>query len=175
MPFQRRSRLTALLTFLLFIIIVYIRTGEKQTRTSDFYTRTNEALERADAAPVDNNPSYAEKLPNSDVSDRLSQAEKEAKEKANAKGEDFFGDRSKSIILEEDDAQRQRQSSDQKILESGNGLDQQSIYEESGVAKIGNADASAEKSNAGDDDRKTDEEYELNAELNSILKKGPSM
>lgn len=175
MPFQRRSRLTVLLTFLIFVIIIYVRTGEQQTRSSDFYTRTSEALDRAAAAPVkDEDPRYAEQTFNSKVVDRLNQAEKQAKQKADAKGAQFFGDKSRGEILEKDNAERQKQLADQEILGDENGAVPQNSYQEDGVAKVRNTAAPAAATKGWSDDKKTDEEYEVDQELNSILKKGPS-
>ena len=175
MPFQRRSRLTLFLTTLLLIIIIYIRTGEQRTRSSDFYTRTSEALDRAAAVPNnEDNPSYAEQTQKSQVADRLNQAERQAKQKADAKGAQYFGDKSKSEILEEYNVAQQKQLSDQELLAAENGAVRQSSYQEDGVAKVGNTVTPAAATKGWNDDKKTDEEYEVDFELNSILKKGPS-
>ena len=174
MPIQRCSRLTVLLVIIL-VILIYIRNGEKQTRTSDFYTRTNEALDRAAEAPVGSESlHFAEQRPGSGVADRVDRAKKEAKQKANAKGADFFGDKSINDILEEDDAQRQRQRDDQEVLEANNVKIVPSNYEEDGVANVGNTGDPAAATKGLSDDNETKEQREVDIELNSILKKGPS-
>ena len=175
MPFQRRSRLTLFLTSLLLIIIIYIRTGEQRTRSSDFYTRTSEALDRAAAAPVnDDNPRYAEQTHKSQIADRLNQAERQAKQKADAKGAQYFGDKSKSEILEEYNVAQQKQEGDQEPLRGENGAVPQISYHIDGSARVGNTAAPVATTKGWNDDKKTEEEYEVDLELNSILKKGPS-
>lgn len=175
MLFQRRSRLPVFLTFLLFVIIIYIRTGEQRTRSSDFYTKTSEALDKAAAAPVDKgSPRYAEQTQKSQVADRLNQAERQAKQKADAKGAQYFGDKSRSEILEEYDVEKQKQASEQDLLEGENGAVRHDSYQEDGVARVGNTVTSAAATKGWNDGQKTDEEYEVDLELNTILKKGPS-
>ena len=174
MPFQRRSRLTLLLV-IIFIIIIYIRTGEKRTRTSDFYTKTKEALDDAAGGRTgDDALDYAHERSNPGLADRVNRAKNEAKQKANAKGADFFGDRSVSAILEEGHGQREGQVDDQKVMEAGGARMSSAGYNDDGVAKVGNTGTPTAATIGWSDARKTDEEYEVDVELDYILKKSPS-
>ena len=173
MPFPRRSRLTGILTLLAIIAIIYIRTGDKQTRSSSFYIRTSEALDRA-ASAKEYEAHYADPVRNTEISDRLNRAEKDAKRAAEAKGAKFFGDKSKDDIMVE---AGRKDGSDQKVMRNGRDTISNGDSGKDGVGEGEDADLSAEATDVVDNERstaKTEKDYEVDMELNTILKRSPS-
>jgi len=137
-----------LIVTLAVLLTLYITSSARQTRSSDFYTKTQEALkarEDAKAADAEN------------VGSRLKAAEELAKKSAEERSQKFMesvGGSEKSVagrvLLNQD----------------GNGK------AVPGVANVGGRphDQHAAKQQQPE----TEEEHEVEVELNAILKKGPS-
>lgn len=145
----RRLKIIILLVILIVLIALYITSGGHTTRTSPFYTRTQDALaaQRAakeeslghtdnaatDSTPLDTGPG------GDDVRKGLKEAEEKAKAAADKKGEEFHGEAGREM-----------------------------------AAQIGLKDAQ-EESNEGRKkaEPETEEQSRVKEELNAILKRSP--
>jgi glutaredoxin len=145
-------RVFGLLIVLAVITTLYMTGSARQTRSSDFYTKTQTELQSREYEK-------AQKLRDADdVSARLKAAESVAKEKANEKSDKFHnsvdgGDKGVAgrVMMKD-------QATEKNKVE--------------GVALVGGKprDREAAKTTA-----ETPEEHEVEVELNAILKKSPSM
>lgn len=151
MPSQRRMRVFGLLIVLIVIITLYMTGSARQTRNSDFYTKTQEALQRKEYEKA------AKERDADNVGSRLRAAEEAAKKTANDKSQKYFdsvdGGSEKSVAGR---VMMNQQGGEKKVQ---------------GVANVGGRprDKSTAKS-----EKETQEEHEVEVELNAILKKSPS-
>lgn len=144
-------RVFGLLIVLAIVTTLYMTGSARQTRSSDFYTKTQTEIQAREYEK-------ATKLRNADdVSARLKAAESVAKEAANEKDEKFHdsvdgGDKGIAgrVIMKE-------QGGDKKKVP--------------GVAGVGGRPKDRE---AAKTEPETQEEHEVELELNAILKKSPS-
>lgn len=149
MPSQRRTRLYGLLLVLTIGILLYITRSSSETRTSPFYVKTQEALQ-----------------------------EKEYVEAARQRDADSVGSR---LQAAKDDARKAADKKGQKYVESVTGADADTKlhgkYKDGkqhpieGVAAVGGR--TQDKTPPKEDE--TNDYHEAELELNSILKKSPSM
>ncbi|KAF2741824.1 glutaredoxin [Sporormia fimetaria CBS 119925] len=149
MPSQRRTRAFVLIVALVILITIYITSGEQQTLTSDFYTKTQEALQAKEYEAA------ARERDAVGVDERLKAAADAAKQAANEKGQQYIdsveGPGEKSVAgrvkLNTDDGEKKFK----------------------GVAMQGgkSRDSAEEKVD------ETPEDHEIEMELNAILKKSP--
>jgi hypothetical protein len=79
MPSQRRSRLIGVLVIVTIIVILYISKGAHQTQNSDFYTKTQQALQEREHEEA------ARQRDADSVQSRLQAAEEQAKKSADDK------------------------------------------------------------------------------------------
>ncbi|KAI8942909.1 hypothetical protein NX059_000948 [Plenodomus lindquistii] len=86
MPSQRRTRLYSILAVITILVFLYMSKGAKQTRESDFYTKTQQALQEKDFAQA------ARQRDADSVGTRLKAAEEQAKKKAGDKDKAIHGD-----------------------------------------------------------------------------------
>lgn len=149
MPSQRRMRLFGILIVITFIIVVYMSRGAHQTQASDFYTKTQEALEERQYEEA------ARQRDAESVGSRLKAAEEQAKRAAEEKYTSVMD----SV---------QGSSKDKKGVAGRVKLDGDKIP---GVAQQGGRprDQAVVKEN------ETVEDHEVEMELNAILKRSPSM
>ncbi|KAJ4368392.1 hypothetical protein N0V83_006749 [Neocucurbitaria cava] len=145
MPSQRRIRLFGVLIVITVIALVYMSRGGHQTRTSDFYTKTQEALQELRYEEA------AKQRDAEDVGSRLKAAEEQAKQAADKKYE------SKKVAVEGDD---------QKSVAGRVKIDGDKVP---GVAAQGGR--SRDQAVVKEDE--TLEDHEVEMELNAILKKSP--
>ncbi|KAF2451404.1 glutaredoxin [Karstenula rhodostoma CBS 690.94] len=148
MPSQRRMRLYVLLLALAIITILYMTGSSSQTRTSPFYTKTQEVLQEQEYVDA------SKQRDAGGVGSRLKVAADDARKAAEEKGQKFVD----SITGgDSDKAPRGRYSKDGK---------QQPLE---GVAAVGGRtqDKKPPKEN------ETEDYHDAEAELNIILKKSP--
>ncbi|KAF1846501.1 glutaredoxin [Cucurbitaria berberidis CBS 394.84] len=145
MPSQRRMRLIAVLALITIIVIVYISRGAHQTHGSDFYTKTQQALQESQFQEA------AKQRDADGVGSRLKAAEDQAKKAADEKYD------SKKVAIEGDDqkgvAGRVKLGGDKVpgvAAQGGRSRDQAIVKED-----------------------ETPEAHEVETELNLILKKSP--
>lgn len=149
MPSQRRVRLFGILVVVTIVVLLYMSRAAHQTQTSDFYTKTQQALQEQEYQEA------ARQRDAESVDSRLKAAEEQAKKSANDKytsvKESVEGPNKKSV------AGRVKLDSDDKVVP--------------GVAAQGgkSRDQAAMKEN------ETLEDHEVEMELNAILKKSPRM
>ncbi|CAO2654980.1 Nn.00g117130.m01.CDS01 [Neocucurbitaria sp. VM-36] len=145
MPSQRRMRLFGVLVVITVIVLVYISRGAHHTHTSDFYTKTQEALQELQYEEA------AKQRDADSVGSRLKVAEEQAKKAADEKYE------SKKVAVEGDD---------QKSVAGRVKLDGEKVP---GVA----AQGGRSRDQAVVNENETTEDHEVEMELNAILKRSP--
>lgn len=134
------------------LVTLYMTSSARHTRSSDFYTKTQDALQAKDRAEA------AKKIEMDDVSARLKAAEDAAKKAADAKGQKL-----QEAVTGEDSTGGERSVAGRVMMK-----DQDEKVP--GVAGVGGkpADRAAAKQ-----EPETEEDYEVEVELNAILKKSP--
>jgi hypothetical protein len=146
MPSQRRMRLYGTLIVITVVVLFYMSKGGQQTLNSDFYTKTQQALQEKEFAEA------AKQRDADSVGSRLKAAEKQAKKNAAEKyievKDSVEGPESKSV------AGRVKMDSD-KVP---------------GVAQQGGRP----RDQAAMKEHETPEDHEVEIEMNAILKKSPS-
>ncbi|KAF2661068.1 glutaredoxin [Lophiostoma macrostomum CBS 122681] len=152
MPSQRRMRVFALLVVLVVIITLYMTDSAHQTRSSDFYKKTQDLLQSKEYEKA------AKQRDADDVDSRLKAAEEAAKKAANDKSQKYFdsvdgGADGKSVAGR---VMMNQQDGDSKKMQ--------------GVAGVGGRPRDREGQKAS---KETQEEHEVEVELNAILKKSP--
>lgn len=148
MPSQRRVRLIALLGLIGVIIIFYMSGSAHQTRNSDFYTKTQEALETRE------HEAAAKQRDADNVGSRLKAAEEAAKKSADKYYESVEGTNSEKSV-----------AGRVKLTEQG--ADKKKVP---GVANVGGRPRDREAAKTSEE---TEEEHEAEVELNALLKKSP--
>jgi len=91
MPSQRRTRLYAILLVVTIFVLLYLTQGARQTRESDFYTKTQQALLERDYVRA------AKQRDADGVGSRLKAAEEQAKKLADGKDKAIHGDASSAL------------------------------------------------------------------------------
>ncbi|KAF2855889.1 thioredoxin-like protein [Plenodomus tracheiphilus IPT5] len=86
MPSQRRTRVYSILVVITIVVLLYMTKGARQTRESDFYTKTQQALQEKDFAEA------ARQRDADSVGSRLKAAEEQAKKFADDKDKAIHGD-----------------------------------------------------------------------------------
>lgn len=84
-------RFYGILVVITIVVLLYMTKGAHQTRTSDFYTKTQQALQEKDFAEA------AKQRDADSVGSRLKAAEDQAKKEADDKDKAIHGDESKSV------------------------------------------------------------------------------
>ena len=134
------------------LVILYMNSAAQQTRSSDFYTKTQEALQAREYEAA------AKQRDADDVGSRLKAAADAAKKSADQKSQKFMEAVEGGSGNEKSVAGRVKmntQDPDNKKLQ--------------GVAAVGGRPRDKEGKDA-----ETPEEHEVEVELNAILKKSPS-
>jgi hypothetical protein len=168
MPSQRRARLYTLLLAITVAVLFYMSRGASLTHTSDFTTRTHEALQAQEYAEA------ARQRDAESVGSRLKAAEAAAKKAADDKSEGF------KVAVQGGDEGNKGVAGRVKLGAGGSGSSSSS----SSVAAAGAGGAeeavpgvAAHGGRPRDQAAKegeTDEEHSVEVELNAILKKSPS-
>ena len=153
MPSQRRVKVFGLMVLLTVFVTLYMTSSARYTRSSDFYTKTQDALQAKDRAEA------VKKIEIDDVGARLKAAEDAAKKAADAKGQKL-----QEAVTGEDSTGGERSVAGRVMMK-----DQDENVP--GVAGVGGkpADRAAAKQ-----EPETEEDHEVEVELNAILKKSPS-
>ncbi|KAH9882257.1 hypothetical protein J1614_001429 [Plenodomus biglobosus] len=86
MPSQRRTRVYGIAILVTIFVLLYMTRGGRQTRESDFYTKTQQALQEKDFAQA------ARQRDAESVGSRLKAAEEQAKKMADDKDKAIHGD-----------------------------------------------------------------------------------
>ena len=148
MPSNRKLKATVFLLILAILVTVYITSAGRQTRGSDFYTRTADALAQREAEDKKGDAIIAKDF---EVQKRLREAEAAAKKAANKKGAEFHGEDVKMKGEKiKDEAERAKAVDD---VDTGKPSPQKVVKE---------------------DDQESVEEQKAKTELNYILKRSPS-
>ncbi len=143
---QRRMRLWGVLIVVTIVVLVYMSKAAHQTRSSDFYVKTQQALEEQKQYEQAAKQRDAES-----VKSRLDAAEEQAKKAA---------DKKYTSVVGAVEGQDQKSVAGRVKLDKG---------KTPGVAQQG---GSRDKVAAQEDE--TEEEHEIEMELNAILKQSPS-
>lgn len=146
MPSQRRMRFFGILIVVTVVVLFYMSRGAHQTQTSDFYTKTQQALQEKEYAEA------AKQRDAESVGSRLKAAEEQAKKNA----EDKYTDHKVKV-----------EGQDQKSVAGRVKMDGDRVP---GVAQQGGKP----RDQAAMMEHETLEDHEVEMELNAILKKSPS-
>jgi len=154
MPSQRRVKVFGIMVLFTVFVTFYMTSSARHTRSSDFYTKTQDALQAKDRAEA------AKKIEIDDVSARLKVAEDAAKKAADAKGQKL-----QEAVTGEDSTGGEKSVAGRVMMK-----DQDEKVP--GVAGVGGnpADRAAAKQ---EQEPETEEDHEVEVELNAILKKSP--
>jgi hypothetical protein len=165
MPSNRRFKSALLLITVFILVTIYITSAARQTRSSDFYTRTSDALAQRAEEERDGKALESDDLA---VHRRLKEAEEAAKKAADKKGAEYHGEEVKSAAENvKANVEIGRTPGDavggrpRKVLKGG------------ATEKIlmkGDDKKEAKKPNP-----ETEEERQAKEEMNYILKRSPSM
>jgi hypothetical protein len=169
MPSQRRARLYTLLLAITIAVLFYMSRGASLTHTSDFTTRTHEALQAQEYAEA------ARQRDAESVGSRLKAAEAAAKKAADDKSEGF------KVAVQGGDEAKKGVAGRVKLGAGGSGSSSSS----SSAAAAGGAGGAEEAvpgvaahggrpRDQAAKEGETDEEHSVEVELNAILKKSPS-
>jgi hypothetical protein len=168
MPSQRRARLYTLLLAITIAVLFYMSRGASLTHTSDFTTRTHEALQAQEYAEA------ARQRDADSVGSRLKAAEAAAKKAADDKSEGF-----KVAVQGGDEAGKKGVAGRVKLGAGGSSSSSSSSAAAAGGAGAeeavpGVAAHGGRPRDQAAKEGETDEEHSVEVELNAILKKSPS-
>jgi hypothetical protein len=172
MPSTRRLKAFFLLVILAVLITLYLTASARQTRTSQFYTKTQDALAAArQAKEAGLSGLGGDEL---DIGKRLREAEEAAKKAADRKGDAFHGEEGrKQANIVKENAAKETAASANTGGEMKHGGPRQAkvpgLAMEEGLKKQA---AENRKKNA-EESAETQEDREVKDELNSILKRSP--
>ncbi len=147
MPSQRRVRLFGVLFFVAIIVILYTTRSGTQTHASDFYTKTQEALQQHEYAEA------AKQRDADSVGTRLKAAEEAAKKNADEKSAEFH----KAVEGKD------------KSVAGRVKIEGEKATPVPGVA----AQGGRPHEQAAMKEHETPEDHDVELELNAILKKSP--
>lgn len=204
MPSNRRVKASFLIVAVLVLLTLYITASARQTRSSEFYTTTQDALTAARAAKEAKLHDSEHALGEDDsISHRLRAAEEAAKSAADRKGDDFHSEETKqkaikvkeSLEKDEDEvapkkstfessgsSSKSKTGSRKDIEEGEKGVAGRVIMKDPKEAILksdvkGKTDKGAEEDDEEEKEKsheETEDERKAHAELNDILKKSPS-
>jgi hypothetical protein len=204
MPSNRRVKAIFLVVAIFVLLTLYISASARQTRSSDFYTKTQDALSTSrHAKEADLAESEVATGEDEMVKQRLKAAEEAAKEKAAKKAEDYHGQEAKQRALKVAESLRDDPEGDKvesknyvapkssKSSKTGTGKKELEKGEKSVAGRVIMKDpkeavlkSQGDVKHAGDDEDDEDEdvvrgesedEQKAHEELAEILKKSPSM
>lgn len=159
MPSARRVRVFGLAMACLVLLILYFTADSRRTHSHDFYTSTVKAMDAKAAAAKD--------AENVDVGQRLREAETAAKKAADAKmpNPNAAAAAEKEVPILADAA---KNVAGRIKVKGGEKWDMGTGKEAAGVGKEGGQTGGKEET------PETQEEHDVEVELNSILKRSPS-
>ena len=187
-PQSRRIRSLVLTAILFVLVTLYVTSGARQTRSSDFYIKTTEALQEKKLA------AEAAAAADSDVSKRLREAEVKAKQAAHSKAEPIKEElmqahkeaKEETSRLEAQKKAEEGQQQQQQKSTAGSDGDRDGVKSVAGRKYMKNDGIAAPKVGDKQEVEKADspaktahvqsqEERLVEEELNTILKRSPSM
>lgn len=149
MPSQRRVKLFSILFLVTVVVILYMNLSGSQTHASDFYTKTQEALQQQEFAQA------AKQRDADSVGTRLKAAEEAAKRKAEEKSVEYH----KAVEGKD------------KFVAGRVKIEGERATPVPGVA----AQGGRPRDQAAMKEHETPEDHDVEIELNAILKKSPSL
>ncbi|KAF2473713.1 thioredoxin-like protein [Lindgomyces ingoldianus] len=157
MPSQRRVKAFGLLVVLAVLVTLYMTSSPRQTRSSDFYTKTQEALQAREYEQA------AKQRDADDVGARLKAAEEAAKKSADEKGHKYI-----DLVGGGVPGGANEKSVAGRVMMNQPGEGEKKLVP--GVANVGGRPKDRE---AAKEDHESPEDHEVEVELNAILKKSP--
>ena len=166
MPSPRRIKVFALVILIFVLVTLYITGAARQTRSSQFYTKTQDALAQARAHKESSMQDHESGLGAGDgeVGKRLKEAEEAAKRAADRKGDEFHGEHVKEKVL----SNKKAKEGERKVP----GVAGHYTKEDLGIPS-----EKALKGQEADKEQtvETEEDHKVKNELNAILKRSPGM
>lgn len=164
MPSPRRIKVFALVVLIGVLVTLYVTGAARQTRSSQFYTKTQDALAQArahkESAMQDRESGLG--AGDSEVGKRLKEAEEVAKRAADRKGDEFHGEHVKEKVLNG----KKAKEGERKVPGVAGHYSKQDL----GIMK-----PLKEKDGDKEQAAETEEDHKVKNELNSILKRSPGM
>ncbi len=170
MPSTRRLRVFGLAMACLVLLILYFTADSRRTHSHDFYTSTVKAMDAKSAAAA----AAAKDAENADVGQRLRDAEAAAKKAADAKTPNPNANAVVAAVEKEVPilADAAKNVAGRIKVKGGEKWDMSTGKEAAGVGKEGGGGGQAEGKE--EPAAETQEEHDVEVELNSILKRSPS-
>jgi hypothetical protein len=163
MSSHRRIRAYGLIITVFILILWYINSGAKHTRSSALYQKTSDAIEKQRLAQLTADKSGVP--PDANVYTRVKQVENSAKELADERGhqmqQDIASKDAKPVWSKDSVADGEKSIAGRRKMKDG-------------VAPVGNIDTDTPQATRGGQAKETEEQHEVEVELNSILKMSPS-
>lgn len=193
MPSQRRVKAFGLIVILIVLLILYVSSSARQTRNSDFYTKTSQALEAQRAREA---KAQQDAASDAEIAKKLRDAEARAKKQESQrhhapvqevvglnepKGKDaVHGPVKPAVAAKVGD----EEAGDHEKSVAGRVSYTDKKDKDDGVAKVGNigdgvaglgADKPKESHGAEKEQKaETEDDHEVEVEFNAILKRSPS-
>ena len=198
MPSSRRLKVTGFVILLTFLVVIYVTNGAKNTHNSPFYTRTVEAIKNRQDVEARENV-IAEEKQRLDRVERLQKehdvavgTSKASDSVAQAVGQNPLANNLKDTVKDATaavgDAAEKAKSGAGEAADKVKGVAGRKTMSNDkvvqtkpataegadGVAKVGNVEPKASSAVKGaEDDPESEEDHNVEVELNDILKKGP--
>lgn len=164
MPSQRRMRVTGLVVVLVIVVTLYMTTSASRTRNSPFYVKTQEALQAKEYSEATKKHEATKQHDADDARARLKVAEEAAKKSADEKHQKYLESVSGGGV-------------ESKGKSVGGGKFKVQLPDDDerkknvpGVATVGGKPRDKEAVKESE----SQEDHEIETELNDILKKSPS-
>lgn len=145
---------------------LYVKGAASETRSSQFYTKTQDALAQArahkESALQDHESGLGVGAGDSEVGKRLKEAEEVAKRAADRKGDEFHGEHVKEKVLND----KKAKEGERKVPGIAGHYSKQALGLEKPLK---------EKDGGKEQTAETEEDHRVKNELNSILKRSPGM
>jgi len=170
MPSPRRLKVFALLVLIVFLVTLYITSAARQTRSSEFYTKTQDALAQARAHKEASLQDHESGIGGSDgaVGKRLKEAEEAAKRAADKKGDEFHGEDVKEKVLSDKKA-KEDEKAKVDVAEGERSVAGRKSMKGSGSSEI----VLKDKEPVKEQKPETEEDHKVKNEFNDILKRSP--
>jgi len=164
MPSTRRLKAFGIIVLLAVIVTLYVTSAARQTRSSQFYTKTQDALAEARAHKEQALGGSSGGVAGDDqVGRRLKEAEEAAKRAADKKGDEFHGEDVKEKVLSA------AADAKAKVADGEKSVAGRKTMKDSGSEAV----LKEENAKGKEQSAETEEDHKVKNELNDILKRSP--
>ncbi|UJO11336.1 Monothiol glutaredoxin-7 [Fulvia fulva] len=179
MPSGRQFKVIGLVTLLVVLALYYVTNGEQLTHESEFYKKTVKAMEHKKTA-AEKQATYVKEKETQERIERL-QKEHDAATATLATSESTEAaapvprPQKQKPIVGDAPTSGEKSVAGRKKMQDGKIVDKKPATDnDDGVAKVGNVASKTSSASKGDsEETESEEDHEVETELNDILKKGP--